>query len=75
MVPYSAASEPPLPASVTSSAARPAARASSVLAMSGPSRLISAGLPAPSQITTSNSRRSWLRLSSATSSSRPAFSA
>ena len=57
------------PTTITGS---PAARASPMFAMSVARRLISAGLPAPSQITTSYSRRSWARLSAATSSSRPA---
>ena len=69
-VPYSAANEPPRSMSVTTTTGRPAARARPMLAMSVARRLISAGLPAPSQTTTSNSRRSWARQSSATSSSR-----
>ena len=50
-----------------------AALASPMLAMSVSRRLISAGLPAPSQMTTSYSARSSVRLSKAILSRRPAW--
>src|SRR5262249_46972518 len=53
-VPYSAASAPPRSMSATTITGRPAARARPMLAMSCARRLISAGLPAPSQMTASN---------------------
>ena len=52
-VPYMAANTPPRSMSPTTMTGRPAARARPMLATSVSRRLISAGLPAPSQITTS----------------------
>ena len=72
-VPCSAANTPPRSMSPTTITGRPAARARPMLATSVGRRLISAGLPAPSQITTSYSRRSSARLSAATARSRPAW--
>ena len=57
-VPNRWASSPPRSMSPTSTTGRSAARASPMLAKSVARRLISAGDPAPSQITTSNSARS-----------------
>ena len=71
-MPCSAANTPPRSMSPTTITGRSAARASPMFAMSVARRLISAGLPAPSQITTSYSRRSCARLSAARSSSRAA---
>ena len=62
-VPCSAANTPPRSMSPTTITGRCAARASPMFAMSVARRLISAGLPAPSQITTSYSRRNCARLS------------
>ena len=56
-VPYRAANTPPRSMSPTTTTGSPAARASPMLAMSVSRRLISAGLPAPSQMTTSYSAR------------------
>ncbi len=53
-VPYRAANTPPRSMSPTTMAGKPAALATRRLTMSWSSRLISAGLPAPSQMTTSN---------------------
>ena len=52
-VPYMAANTPPRSMSPTTMTGRPAARARPMLATSVSRRLISAGLPAPSQMTTS----------------------
>ena len=52
-VPNRAANTPPRSMSPTTMTGSPAARASPMLAMSVSRRLISAGLPAPSQMTTS----------------------
>ena len=68
-VPYSAANTPPRSMSPTTMTGSPAARASPMFATSVSRRLISAGLPAPSQMTTSNSARSLSRLARATSRS------
>ena len=68
-VPYRAASSPPLSMSPTTMTGRPAARARPMFAMSRCRRLISAGLPAPSQMTTSNRRRRSARLAATASSS------
>ena len=51
-VPYMAANTPPRSMSPVTMTGRPAARARPMLATSVSRRLISAGLPAPSQMTT-----------------------
>jgi hypothetical protein len=61
-VPNIAASSPPRSISPTTTTGRRAARARLMLARSRPRRLISAGLPAPSQMTTSKRRRRSARL-------------
>ena len=73
-VPYSAASAPPRSMSATTITGRPAARARPMLARSCARRLISAGLPAPSQTTTSNRPASPVR-QARTVSARRGFSA
>ncbi len=65
-VPNSAANTPPRSMSPTTSTGRSAARASPMFAMSVSRRLISAGEPAPSQITTSNRPRRSARQSATT---------
>ena len=69
-VPYSEANTPPLSMSPTTTAGRRASAATRRLTMSWSSRLTSAGLPAPSQTTTSKRERRSARHSS-TSWSRP----
>jgi hypothetical protein len=61
-VPNIAASSPPRSMSPTTTTGRAAARARPIFARSRPRRLISAGLPAPSQMTTSKRRRRSARL-------------
>ena len=70
-VPYRAANTPPRSMSPTTTTGSPAARASPMLAMSVSRRLISAGLPAPSQMTTSYSALRSSRLSRAILSRSP----
>ena len=73
-VPYRAASAPPRSMSATTITGRPAARARPMLARSCSRRLISAGLPAPSQMTASNRSASPVRQAS-TVPARRGFSA